>query len=89
MKIIRLSKKSNAARVQAPLHYIRAIAHDSSHFPMHASDPVLRNGDAILLATHAKAYYQGGGWWFMAGYSFDGSDIERLLRHLETLDAPR
>ena len=28
-----------------------------------------------LLATGAKLYYLGGGWWRITGYAYDGRDV--------------
>ena len=32
-----------------------------------------------LLATGAKLYYIGGGWWRICGYAYDGKDVKPYL----------
>ena len=34
----------------------------------------------ILATTSAKLYYQGGGWWVISGYSYDGKDVDDLIK---------
>jgi len=36
----------------------------------------------VLLNSGAKAYYLGGGWWKLSGYTQDGSDVKRVYRTL-------
>jgi hypothetical protein len=36
-------------------------------------------GDSNLLITGAKAYYRGGGWWAISGYSWDGKDVDDVI----------
>lgn len=36
-------------------------------------------GAENLLATGAKLYYLGGGWWRICGYAYDGRDVKPYL----------
>lgn len=36
-------------------------------------------GSENLLATGAKIYYLGGGWWRICGYAYDGRDVKPYL----------
>ena len=36
-------------------------------------------GAENLLATGAKLYYLGGGWWRICGYAYDGKDVKPYL----------
>lgn len=39
-------------------------------------------GEANLVFTGAKAYYRGGGWWAISGYSSSGEDVDKVLDKL-------
>lgn len=47
------------------------------------TDLETRKGHSNLLFTGAKAYPLGGGWWRISGYSYDGSDVEKILTKLK------
>ena len=81
MKIINIHG-TQAARVQAPLSLMRCIAKDPAAFPTTQDDP--RLDDAILTVTDSKLYYQGGGWWYLVGYAYNGEDVSRCLVKLNT-----
>lgn len=48
------------------------------------SNLVVSRNDANLLFTGAKAYYLGGGWWRISGYSWDGGDVDKVLDRLNS-----
>lgn len=90
---------NQAAYVRAPLSLIRRIAKDPLDIPSHTHDPRLHDGNAILTANYSKLYYVGrmedgenkdgtprmtSGWWYLVGYSYDGSDVAPLLRTLQS-----
>lgn len=60
--------------VSRPLHECVAYLKD------HA-----KTGGEVCLFTYAKAYYRGGGWWLISGYSSDGSDVAEVLQCLNLL----
>lgn len=79
MRIIRYPNKK-FARVQAPASTIRLISAQPSRFP---TSPLPIKQEQCLF-TYAKAYYDGGGWWHIWGYAHDGSDVDRVLRIIDT-----
>lgn len=59
------------AKVKLPLATIKLVAAQPERFELRDSEQ--------CLFTYAKAYYRGGGWWLIAGYSENGSDVLRVL----------
>lgn len=43
------------------------------------STTLVTTGAENLLATGAKLYYIGGGWWRICGYAYDGRDVKPYL----------
>ena len=43
------------------------------------SEISINKNDSNLLITGAKAYYRGGGWWIISGYSQDGMDVTKII----------
>ena len=71
MRLININQKQ--AKVQAPKEAIYAACHPGNTRMQvtHA----METGNELLLRTHAKAYYKGGGWWLISGYHADGTDV--------------
>lgn len=68
------------SRVQVTHEQMSKIVASREEFLRH---PVLLN-TPVLLQTHAKAYYRGGGWWDIMGYAYDGTDVRQAVALLQS-----
>ena len=76
MKITRHNKM--CATVRATLDQMKTVAAAPSQFRLD------RNEQSLF--TYAKAYYRHGGWWWVRGYDYDGTDVTRVLDRLNKLN---
>jgi hypothetical protein len=74
------------AKVQCPADAIYAACHPGNTYMQVIHAMETRN--ELLMASYAKAYYKGGGWWLISGYAHDGSDLDKTLEAIYEWGSP-